>query len=70
MSSTLTMAGRSLRLSARSPDPSVGAGAYLARSSAMTMRPSAARAGSARLSPVPALAATARGDSLGSVLAP
>ena len=59
------MARRTAVLSVRSPEPSVGRAAYLARSSAMAMRPSAARAGSPRLSSLPARVATARGDSLG-----
>ena len=44
------MARRTVTLSCRSPVPSAGRAEYLARSSAMAMRPSAARAGSARAS--------------------
>ena len=45
------MARRTAALSARSPEPSAGAGAYLARSSAMAIRPSAARAGLGEVEP-------------------
>jgi hypothetical protein len=64
------MARRTVALSRRSPEPSAGRAEYMARSSAMAMRPSAALAGSARASAVPARVATARGDSLGGPPAP
>ena len=64
------MARRTVRLSRRRPLPSVGRAAYLARYSAMAIRPSADRAGSARASSAPARAATARGVSLGRQPAP
>jgi hypothetical protein len=64
------MARRTVAQSWRSPEPSAGLAAYLARSSAMAIRPSAARAGSASARLVPARAATARGDSLGCQPAP
>ena len=67
---TAAIARRTVALSCRSPVPLSGRAAYLARSSAMAIRRSAAAAGPASPRLAAARAASARGDSLGRYPAP